>query len=101
MDTASYCLEECKMKIQITPAHQISSYRYGWKIEVPRARKGESKWQPVSYYTTLEQAVNSLGHRLVRESDAQTLADALAEIDRVTATLCQALSPQFRVEVDS
>ena len=88
------------MNIPIDNKHRISSYKYGWQIEMPRQKNGKTKWEPVSYYTTLENAVNSLGHRLVRESRADTLTEALAEIDRVSATLSRALSPQFKVEVD-
>ena len=41
--------------------------------------------------------MNYLGEMLVRTSDAQTLAEALAETNRVTTKLSRALSPKFKV----
>jgi hypothetical protein len=32
---------------------------------------------------------------MVRESEAQTLADALVEVEKITTTLSQALTPQI------
>ena len=60
-------------------------------------REGEITWESVSWFTSLESTVNHLGQLMVRTSDAQTLADALKEIEKVTTLLTHALSPKFKV----
>ena len=60
-------------------------------------KQGEITWESVSWFTSLESTVNHLGQLMVRTSDAQTLADALKEIEKVTTLLTHALSPKFKV----
>jgi len=66
-----------------------------WRIE---QRRTTGEWRPVEYYPTIHGAVNSLAHRLVRTSEASSLADALAAIELVLRTLTQALASQVYVE---
>jgi prophage regulatory protein len=66
-----------------------------WRIE---QRRATGEWRPVEYYPTIQGAVNSLAHRLVRTSEASSLADALAAVENVSRTLTQALASQFQVE---
>lgn len=49
------------------------------------------------WFVTIEQAIDGLAGLIIRTSDARTLADALAEVKKVTATLSQALAPKFKV----
>ena len=89
------------MILRINDQYRIKGDQHSWVIERVRKRKKNGKvvhqWQSFQWYTSLEAAVNYLGERLVRTSDAQTLAEALAETDRVTTMLSRALSPEFRV----
>lgn len=54
-------------------------------------------WESFKWYTSLEDVVNGLGNLMVRTSEAQTLAEALAEVENVSTLLYTALSPQFEV----
>ena len=71
--------------------------KHSWAIQKGRMREGEITWESVSWFTSLESTVNHLGDLMVRTSNAQTLADALKEIEKVTTLLTHALSPKFKV----
>ena len=83
------------LKLQITDQYLISTDKYQYIVNVPRTRKGGSGWEPESYHPTFEGALQNIGERLVRCSDAQTLADAIADVENVTTTLSQVLAPEF------
>ena len=91
------------MILPIDDHYRIAGDKQSWSIQHLRKRRdkttGEAKtvWESYSWFTSLESAVNYLGEMLVRTSDAQTLAEALAETERVTTMLSRALSPEFRV----
>ena len=65
----------------------------GW-FKKKRTRRNKEDWQSQTYHSTFESAVRELGERMVRTSDAQTLVDALADLEKITTTLSQALTPQ-------
>ena len=83
------------MKLQITDQYLISTDKYQYIVNVPRTRKGGRDWEPESYHPTFRGALQYIGERLVRGSDAQTLADAIADVENVTTTLSQVLAPEF------
>jgi len=91
------------MILPIDDHYRIAGDQQSWSIQHLRKRRdkttGEPKtvWESYSWFTSLEATVNYLGEMLVRTSDAQTLAEALAETDRVTTKLSRALSPKFKV----
>ena len=68
-----------------------------WRIE----QRKDGDWRPVEYHTTLEAAVYSLSGRLLRTSNVQCLADALAAVEDVARMLTQALEPHLRLEARS
>lgn len=70
-----------------------------WRIE--QRRKGGGEWRPVEYHTTIEAAVDSLGGRMLRTADVQSLADALAVVENIARALTLALAPSFKVELRS
>ena len=81
------------MNIQITPEYRISSDVYQWKVEkhAPTKQDGNN-YKSISYHNTVQGAVNSLGQRMIRTSEAQTLADALKDVENVTETLTHAFT---------
>ena len=91
------------MILPIDDHYRIAGDHESWCIQRARKRRVKNTddlkttWESCSWFTSLEAAVNYLGEMLVRTSDAQTLAEALAETDRVTTMLSRALSPEFRV----
>ena len=85
------------MQIKINDQYRISSDSHQWIIQQRRTRKGVDGWKSISYHTTIDAVVKHLGQRMVRESDAETLASALVDIENVTTTLSQALTTQEMV----
>ena len=81
------------MIIPINARYRIVSDEYQWIIQRKRTRKGKEDWQARLYYPTLKAALEGLGDLMVRQSDVATLADALVEVENVTTTLSQALTP--------
>ena len=83
------------MIIPIDAQFRIKSDRYQWMIQERRTREGREAWESKLFFGTFQLAVKELGELMVRLSGADTLADALEEVDTVTATLSQALTPQL------
>jgi len=88
------------MIIPINEQYRITTDPYQWIVQKKRSRKGKEDWEPQTYHTSFQSALQSLGEFMVRQSDAATLTDALAEGESITTTLSQALTPQFQVISD-
>ena len=63
---------------------------------VTRTRSGKKVWESKLFYPTFELALKGLGELMVRLSDAQTLVDAIRDVEKVSTTLSQALT--IRIE---
>ena len=83
------------MIIPINDRYRIASDPRQWMIQEPRTRNGETEWESKYYFGTLESAVKELRELMVRTSDAQTLVDALADVEKATTILSQARSLQL------
>ena len=83
------------MKIPINGQFRIKSDRYQWMIQERRTRKGREVWESKLFFGTFQLAYKGLGELMVRLSDADTLADALEDVENVATTLSQALTPQL------
>ena len=83
------------MLIQVNDQFRIKSDSVQWMIQKRRTRNGKRTWESRLFFPSLQGAVKELGELMVRESEAQTLADALVEVEKITTTLCQALTPQI------
>ena len=83
------------MILHINDRFRITSDSRQWIIQQARTRNGHKSWQSKWFFPTFESALRELGQLMVRTSDADTLADALEEVDTVTTTLSQALTPQL------
>ena len=85
------------MNLVISDGCRISSDRYQWIIQKrrQRTRKGRriDEWESESYYPTLRSALAQLGERMVRESNADTVVDALEVINDIATTLSQTRRP--------
>ena len=84
------------MIIPVNDRYRIASDPRQWIIQESRTRNGEAEWESRYYFGTLESAVMELREVMVRTSDGETLADDLADIEKVTTTLSQALT--IRIE---
>ena len=80
------------MIIPVNDRYRITSDPRQWMIQESRTRNGEAEWESRYYFGTLESAVMELREVMVRTSDAQTLVDDLADIEKVTTTLSRALT---------
>lgn len=85
------------MIIPIDERWRIASDQRQWIIQEIRTRNGEIEWEPQLYFSSLPRAIKALGEMMVRLSDAQTVADALVDIDNVVTTLSRAIPTQFEV----
>lgn len=85
------------MILPIDDDYRIMGGKHSWAIQKAKMKESEIAWESISWFTSLESTVNHLGQLMVRTSDAQTLADALKEIEKVTTLLTHALSPKFKV----
>ena len=82
------------MKIDINNDYRITSDSHQWIVQKRRIRKGNQDWESVAFLASLPTALEWLRERLVREGEAETLTDALGEIETVTTTLSRALAAQ-------
>jgi hypothetical protein len=83
------------MLIPITDQFRIKSDSMQWMIQTRRSRNGKPSWESKLFFPTLQGAINELGELMVRESKAQTLADALVAVENVTTVLSQALTSRL------
>ena len=84
------------MIIPVNEQYRIATDPYQWMVEKARIRNGKKDWEPKLFYPSFKSALKGLGELMVRRSDAQTLADAIADVEKVSTTLSQALT--IRIE---
>jgi len=85
------------MILPIDDEYRIEGDRYSWSIQKARKKNGETAWESINWFKSFKHAVNHLGEMMVRTSNAQTLGEALVEIEKVTTKLSHALSTKFEV----
>ena len=83
------------MEITINEKYRLNSDEYQWIVQKRRSRKGKVAWTNLEYHSRLDSAVRSLGELMVRRSKANTLVDALKEVETIATTLSQALTPHI------
>ena len=87
------------MIIPINEKYRLKSDINQWSIQkFSPTVKNPDKWNSIKYFHDPSSAVTELAQMSIRESDARTLTEALAEADRVTASLLAALAPVFNVK---
>ena len=84
------------MIIPVNEHYRITTDPNQWMVERARTRNGNKDWAPKLFYPTFESALKGLGELMVRLSDAQTLVDAIRDVEKVSTTLSQALT--IRIE---
>ncbi len=89
--------------IPIDVNYRLAADGKSWMTQQRKYRKSRhvdhmtDDWETFSWHPTLEGAVNGLASYDLRTSGAQSVAEALAEVERISATLIRALSPRFEV----
>ena len=91
------------MIIPIDDKYRIKSDVNQWMLQRfrPASEKREESWESFKYFHDPSNAVTELIQLQIREADTQTLTDALVEVDRITTSVLQALSPHLDVTVRS
>ena len=86
-----------KVFIPITDTLAIGSdaTAHSWTI---KKRKGDS-WRDVSWFNTLQQAVNSLSETMLRESGAQSFKELVIAFEGIKKTLSHAVAHQFNIDL--
>lgn len=88
------------MILPITDKTRILGDECAWHIQKrgkDNKETGLPTWGSFRHYPTLNGAVNSLSEKMLRESKAETLTEALEEVKRVHRVLVEALSPKYNV----
>lgn len=83
------------MIIPINRSYRLASDEHQWMVQRARNYKGSTRFEAVGFYATLEGAIEGLRERMVRASTAETLADAMADMKNVSATLSRALTEAY------
>ena len=81
--------------IRINEQYRVATDPYQWIIQRKRTRKGNEVWESQTYHPSVDAAVRSLGERMVRECNTDTLVDALKAVETIATTLSQALTPSI------
>ena len=86
--------------ITITPDWRIKSDAHSWHLQKRAVAKtgklaGRETWESRTYHTTASSALNHAAEMNLRLADAESFAEALAEVERFTAALSRSLSPKY------
>ena len=84
------------MIIPVNEQFRIATDPNQWMVEKARTRNGNKDWAPKLFYPTFESALKGLGELMVSLSDAETLVDAIQDVEKVSTTLSQVLT--IRIE---
>jgi len=89
------------MLIEIDDKYAIKGDRRQYMLceKVKPTKKQADGWKPFQYYHSLENLIQNFAEMRLRESDAEGVAEVLAENKRILRTLAGALSPHFDVEI--
>jgi len=79
------------MILPVNDHYRLASDSRCWMLEEEQTRKRNgqtvTEWTAIRWYMTLASAVDGFAEFSLRTSEAKTLADALAEVKRIGATL--------------
>jgi hypothetical protein len=90
------------MKFNIDDQYRIKSDKHGWMIQKRNGqcvveKTGEPQYLSIRHYGTLAATLDGLAQLLIRTSEAQTLSEALKEVEAITHKLTSALNTEYRV----
>ena len=84
------------MILKINNDYRIESTRYCWAVKHRR----KSKWDVLGYYASLEAALHGLVELRLRLSAAESISEALTEVESLVAALCHGLPPNLHLRVE-
>ena len=83
------------MIIPINEKYQISSDSNQWMLQtfLKASVKKPDRWESIKYYAKLDNLIENLSERMLRESEAVGIAEAMVEVKLIATTLTHALRP--------
>ena len=88
------------MRLRLTDEWRIESDPHCWILQKCHVTgTGVLTWKNKTYHSTLAGAVTHIVELALRDSSAETLAQALAELESLTQALTESLTPHFQVTV--
>ena len=94
------------MNIPLGNDYRLSADKHQWTVQRrsydkdgnPSINKdGSEVWTPEGYYVSAEQAIREHAGRRIRTAEAETLCEALAQVERIVAELTEALDGKFTI----
>ncbi len=75
---------------------RVRGTEHCWQLEKSRLVKGQTKWTPFKYFSSLGKAVSAAVRREIRLHPASSLNDALKAVDKITARYNKLLDDAIR-----
>ena len=94
------------MNIPLNDDYRLSSDKYQWIIQKKDGQhtkgklRGQTKWKSLSFHPTATKAVQHHADTLYRESDAETIDEAIEAAKRIATAIADALRmPEIEVTI--
>ena len=84
------------MIIPLSKEYRVRGTEHCWQLEKRRLRKDKHEWQAYKYFQTLGEAVGAACRREVRLHPADSLAEALQAVDKITDRYNEVLDAAIR-----
>ncbi len=84
------------MIIPLSEEYRVRGTEHCWQLEKRRVRKDKHEWQAYKYFQTLGEAVGAACRREVRLHPADSLAEALQAVDKITDRYNEVLDAAIR-----
>ncbi len=84
------------MIIPLSKEYRVRGTEHCWQLEKRRVRKDKHEWQAYKYFQTLGEAVGAACRREVRLHPADSLAEALQAVDKITDRYNEVLDAAIR-----
>lgn len=87
------------MIIPIDDKYRIAADTHSWMVQqyLGKDKSGKDIWQSVAWYSSLKSAVKGLVDRCIRTAEAETVLDAVEEVNAVIERLTKVLQPVVEV----
>lgn len=85
------------MIIDISDSIRIAGKERCWELQKSRTRNNQKMWEPIKYYSGLQQALAAVGEREFRMSEGYGLANAVESLTDVTRRLQELLDDTLAI----
>ena len=95
------------MNIPLNDDYRLSSDKYQWMVQRKDGQhtkgklRGQTKWRSLSFHPTATKAVQHHAETLFRQSDAETIDEAILSAKRIIESITTALDlPNIEVNIN-